>query len=185
MNKEKKFDLAFWESSYSFFKKYYQQKNEVLRLFEEVSNSFPVENQKQYFTFTKGNKVSQGYNLDGFPYQVLDLVRDFDSQQGFNVRIMNWVGKGLFIFVYVGWDLTESFLENLSGSKDLPNAYLGIHPFRYSEIIRESKETKKTIDQSNQEDIPVFWESIDLQERFDENLNILVDKINRAFEYTR
>src|SRR5690606_11664825 len=38
----------------------------------------------------------------GCPYQVLDIIRDFDKEFGFNIRILNWWGRGLFIFVFFG-----------------------------------------------------------------------------------
>ncbi|MFN3803413.1 MAG: hypothetical protein ACK4SB_17235, partial [Belliella pelovolcani] len=68
MADKKKIDLEFWRNSGDFFQKYNEQKTEVFRLFEELSNRFPKDYQVAYFNDTKGNKISQGYNLDGFPY---------------------------------------------------------------------------------------------------------------------
>jgi hypothetical protein len=33
---------------------------------------------------------------------VLDLVRDFDPETGFNVRLLQWWGHGLYFFVQIG-----------------------------------------------------------------------------------
>src|SRR5690606_14720249 len=51
---------------------------------------------------SQGIKISKGNELQHCPYQVLDLIRDFDKHMGFNIRVMNWWGRGLFIFVFLG-----------------------------------------------------------------------------------
>lgn len=184
MTENKEFDLQFWKISRNFFQQYKQQKSVIFRLFEELSNTFPKDFQKLYFNHSKGNKISQGYNLDGFPYQVLDLVRNFDRQNGFNIRILNWVGNGLYIFIYVGGGLTEDFLENNIRSKNFKNTFTGDNPFQYEKIIIESETNFKRLEYIKESNMTVFWEKIELNESFSDNLFFLRNKIEMAFDYT-
>ncbi len=51
---------------------------------------------------SNGIKVSQGNSLQQCPYQVLDIIRDFDPETGLNIRVLNWWGRGLFLFIFLG-----------------------------------------------------------------------------------
>lgn len=184
MNCENNIDLDFWDSSKSFFVKYEEQKSTIFKIFEELSNRFPNDFQKQYFTKTKGNKISQGYNLYGFPYQVLDLARDFDQKFGFNIRILNWVGNGFYIFVYVGHQKAKEFLLKISDSKDFENYYTGSSSFNYQAILNESCKFTQQFETRNHRNIIVFWEKLPLQEDFSANVNLLEFKIEKAFDIT-
>lgn len=67
-----------------------------------ISNSIPEGTLTQIHPKHKGKKLSKGNDLKGFPYQVLDLIRDFELARGINIRVLNWFGNGLFIFVLIG-----------------------------------------------------------------------------------
>ncbi|WP_157359645.1 hypothetical protein [Algoriphagus mannitolivorans] len=71
-------------------------------LFEDLGNSISNEALTQIHAFSKGKKISKGNDLLGFPYQVLDFVRDFDPEKGLDIRILNWFGNGLFLMIYHG-----------------------------------------------------------------------------------
>lgn len=75
------------------------QFNSVL---EDVGNSFPKEIFDKISAKSKGTKISKGNDLLGFPYLVLDLIRDFDPITGSNIRLLNWFGNGLFITILLG-----------------------------------------------------------------------------------
>jgi hypothetical protein len=83
-----------------------QQQNLLKKQFsavlEEVGNSISLTELLEISSHSKGVKVSKGNDLLGFPYQVLDLIRDFDQDNGANIRILNWFGNGLFLTVLLG-----------------------------------------------------------------------------------
>jgi hypothetical protein len=117
------------------FQKIKEQSDVVENLFSALANDFPQSELSKFHPESKGTKISKGYNLENAPYQVLDLVRDFDSKKGFNIRILNWWGKGLFIFVYMGYLTYEKklfFLANLLESyQDCQHS----SPWAYGSII--------------------------------------------------
>src|SRR5690606_2286296 len=80
-----------------------------------------------------------------------DIIRDFNKERGFNIRILNWWGRGLFICVFLGKDndkLTKD-LKFLSGMAF--HGYLlskSASPWDYKEIIdKGSLEPVSHIDQ--------------------------------------
>ncbi len=77
-------------------------KSQFLTILEEVCNSFSSEDLQIRNVKSRGSKISKGNDLLGFPYQVLDLIRDFDPETGINIRLLNWVGNGFFITVLFG-----------------------------------------------------------------------------------
>jgi hypothetical protein len=61
------------------------------------------------------------------------LIRDFDLRNGLNIRVLNWFGNGLYIFVLIGkeshYSQKDFFVQN--------NFHLGLSssPWSYSELI--------------------------------------------------
>lgn len=98
---EVNFDLELLANN-SLFQKIKEQTNLIEDLFHGLANDFPQSELLQLHPNSKGTKISKGYNLEKAPYQVLDLIRDFDGESGFNIRVLNWWGHGLYIFVYFG-----------------------------------------------------------------------------------
>src|SRR5690554_6774013 len=84
------------------FEKIHQLKAAFVSLFSEVANEFTPNKLRAIHPSSKGTKVSKGNELENCPYQVLDIIRDFDKDRGFNIRILNWWGRGMFIFVFFG-----------------------------------------------------------------------------------
>ena len=102
-----------------------QLKTDFLDLFEQLGNSVRNEELTHFFSNSKGKKISKGNQLLGFPYLVLDLIRDFDLEKGCNVRFVSWFGHGLYCFVFLGKTQVlpdQLFVENgfLLGRNDLP-----------------------------------------------------------------
>jgi hypothetical protein len=117
------------------FQKIKEQSNLFEELFNELANEFPQKILLKFHGNSKGTKISKGFNLENSPYQVLDLVRDFDDLSGFNIRILNWWGHGLYIFVYLGSGTSEKHPELIS---KLSSDYRDCEhpsPWAYGEIL--------------------------------------------------
>ena len=102
-----------------------QLKTDFLDLFEQLGNSVTNEELARFFSNSKGKKISKGNQLLGFPYLVLDLIRDFDLDKGCNIRFVSWFGHGLYCCVFLGKQMPQPdrlFVENgfLLGRNDLP-----------------------------------------------------------------
>jgi hypothetical protein len=108
-------------------------KRQFIGILEEVANSIPVSDLGTISLRSRGSKISKGNDLLGLPYLVLDLIRDFDSLEGANIRLLNWFGTGFFITVLMGKNrrnpatpfLEEGFSFGLSENKwDYPDLIL-------------------------------------------------------------
>ena len=97
----KELDLALWLDQ-SVFIRQNQLKADFLQLFEQVGNSFSNEELTAFYSNSRGKKISKGNQLAGFPYLVLDLIRNFDLQAGCNIRLVSWFGHGLYCFLFFG-----------------------------------------------------------------------------------
>jgi hypothetical protein len=102
-----------------------QLKTDFLDLFEQLGNSVTHEKLNRFFSNSKGKKISKGNQLLGFPYLVLDLIRDFDLKTGCNIRFVSWFGHGLYCCVFLSKNQLlsdQSFIENgfQLGRIDLP-----------------------------------------------------------------
>jgi len=85
-----------------------QLKADLLCLFEDLANSVTNEELRDFFPAAKGKKISKGNQLAGFPYLVLDLVRDFDLDSGTVIRLVSWWGHGLYLCVFFGATLPKA-----------------------------------------------------------------------------
>lgn len=103
-----KLDWDFFQNSKQYFESYNKQSKLLTSTFTHISNLFPQSKLKTVFENSKGSKISKGYNLDGYPYQVLDLIRNFDEKDGFNIRILAWWGNGLYVFLTYGYAYAEA-----------------------------------------------------------------------------
>lgn len=77
-------------------------KKAFIRALSLVGNSITHDKIEELHTSHKGIKISQGNELQKCPYQVLDIVRDFDAKMGLNIRILHWWGRGAFFLVFYG-----------------------------------------------------------------------------------
>lgn len=97
-------------------------KNQFIHIYREVGNALLNHNLKGLSPNPASPKISRGNDLNGLPYQVLDLIRDFDPLEGANIRLLNWFGVGCFITLLLGKNtsnpvsllLQEDFLFGLS-----------------------------------------------------------------------
>jgi hypothetical protein len=90
-------------------------KHEFWNILSETANSFSSEEIKTIHKTSRGAKLTKGNNLAGFPYQVLDISRDFNPENGLNIRVLNWFGHGMFIFILLGKNhpkkLDDAFID--------------------------------------------------------------------------
>ncbi|MFD2033783.1 hypothetical protein ACFSKL_03220 [Belliella marina] len=139
MDDAKDIDIELIENT-GLFQKIQAQKTLFINLFSEISNHIPQSLLLHIHYNAKGNKVSQGANLKNCPYQVLDIIRDFDQNTGHNIRILNWWGHGLYIIHQYG---KLNLQENWNSIKvKYMNHYVGLSqdPYNYGEIL--NSETK-------------------------------------------
>ncbi|SFB25151.1 hypothetical protein [Algoriphagus aquimarinus] len=99
----------------------------------EVGNSFEPEKLQDIHSRSRGVKLSKGNDLLGYPYQVLDIIRDFDLTNGLNIRILNWFGHGLFLFVQIGKNNPKAPFQELSENKWVFDQ--SSSPWDYPEIL--------------------------------------------------
>ena len=98
---QKPIDLDLWLDA-DLIRRHNLLKGQFIAILEEVGNSFDPEDLKTLSQNSKGVKISKGNDLLGFPYQVLDLIRDFDQSDGVNIRLLNWIGNGFYLTLLLG-----------------------------------------------------------------------------------
>ncbi|MEX2511409.1 MAG: hypothetical protein WD398_00775 [Cyclobacteriaceae bacterium] len=91
-------------SNAELFEKIHLAKAIFTEIFSRIANGLPKDQLKELHQPFKGIKISKGNELERCPYQVLDLIRDFNPNSGLNFRILHWWGRGIFIFVFFGKD---------------------------------------------------------------------------------
>ncbi len=110
-----KLDLKLWLNK-ELIQRQNRLKAQFWDLFAQVGNELETERLSQIHSKSKGVKLSKGGDLLGYPYQVLDVIRDFDPDKGLNFRVLNWYGHGIYLFVHFGKlhpkALDDFFLEN-------------------------------------------------------------------------
>lgn len=94
-------DLSLWKDKELFIRQN-QLKEAFWALFSELGNTATAKNIGRFHSPNKGIKLTKGNDLLGFPYHVLDLIRDFETEYGLNIRILNWFGHGIFLFILLG-----------------------------------------------------------------------------------
>lgn len=110
----------------------------------EAGNAIAPSRLLQIHPKSQGIKLSRGNELNGFPYQVLDLIRDFDEHTGMNIRLLNWFGHGFFLFLLIGKDHPLAPLDFL-----LQNGWsLSVIPdqWDYRAIVRPAGRTTQISD---------------------------------------
>lgn len=114
-------------------------KSKFWEILTETGNSVDSEILKEIHPTGRGVKLSKGNDLAGYPYQVLDLVRDFDLTHGLNIRLLNWFGHGLFFFVLLGKNHPKAPMQQL---KETNWKFDQSHtPWEYKEILLKGAST--------------------------------------------
>jgi hypothetical protein len=134
---EGKIDLDLCGNSH-LFRQIKSQSDLFVEIFQRLVEEFPQSRLLEFHHQSKGGKVSKGYRLENCPYEVLDLVRDFDPKTGFNIRILQWWGHGLYFFVQVG---TENPRKSEVFSRKLVDFFISDHPdpWEYAKVLSKKK----------------------------------------------
>lgn len=185
MEESQKLDLSFFNEAEPFFKKFNQQTNLLLQILTEVANDFPQDFLVSIFPQSKGSKISKGNQLDGLPYQVLDIVRDFNQDTGFNIRLLNWWGNGFFIFLSIGNKKIHSYPEDWANFHQDYQLSACKSIFDYGEIIHSSQpltqnNLKSTIKDSSQIQI---WQKLDMEADINDMKQKLTILVKSILEY--
>jgi hypothetical protein len=125
----------------SLFEKIHFLKSRFANLLTEVSNDLPQEKLLQIYPSSKGTKISMGNELQHCPYQVLDIFRNFDKANGHNIRVLNWWGHGLYLFVHFGKNPSRELVGHRGYEKFLEQQYsltTGSSPWDYQGIIQKT-----------------------------------------------
>jgi hypothetical protein len=146
-----------------------------------LANEFPHHELSLIHTKSKGAKISNGYRLDNSPYQVLDLIRDFDIESAYNIRILNWWGNGLFIFILYG---NETKVKMEASIKRLLKDYLVSDqksPWDYKGIIKEIPTQEIFISNSTSGFLQVY-KKLKPEPEFHKTYSILEKEIRFIFD---
>jgi hypothetical protein len=132
-------DLSLWKDKNLVIRQN-QLKGAFWKLFSGLGNSAIAKEIGWFHTPNKGIKLTKGNDLLGFPYHVLDLIRDFESENGLNIRILNWFGHGMFLFILFGKNnlLSNSDFYSENGFK----YSLSTTPWNYPELILSDNYTE-------------------------------------------
>jgi hypothetical protein len=185
MSSHKNLDLDFWESSKDFFHRYQDQVDIIEEMFTEVANAFPQEKLRLIFQNSKGCKFNKGSQLKRLPYQVLDIVRDFDAEKGFNIRFLNWWGVGFFVFITYGSGKKNNVSANWTPFFQNFKLHCSESPFDYTEIVKGQvvvsiENLDAAINSSCQ---LTLWKRIDLPNDSKEASNIMVKLTEDILSY--
>ena len=134
--------MALWLDK-SLIERQNRLKSAFIEVLEEVGNAVPNEKLKNLHSFSRGKKISKGNDLLGYPYVVLDLIRDFDPIRGMNFRVLNWFGHGCYLLLFFGKE-KSSPVETLIRE----NFEFGLldHPWDFGQLILAKKTTQNNLE---------------------------------------
>jgi hypothetical protein len=157
-------------------------KQSFLEILGEVGDQVTWEELAKIHPAHRGKKISKGNDLLGFPYQVLDLIRDFDSATGLDIRLLNWFGNGLFLFVLIGKDhpcFSKSDLLQFGFSFGLSDS-----PFSYGELIWDQNSTSSPTTQQKEAAKHLLWiKKMELKENRTECVNTLTSEVKKIIKF--
>jgi hypothetical protein len=174
-----KLDIELWLDQ-ELVRKQNRLKAAFLTVLEKVGNSISNEKLLQIHPTSKGKKISKGNDLLGFPYQVLDLIRDFTPYSGSNIRILNWFGHGIYLMLIQGVDV------KLDPKKMLKSGYeisLTETPWDYPELILEKNHTSELEKlPSNNKGSVLWFKSLALNTDLEKSSQIILEEAEYLIE---
>lgn len=178
--KPENLDLNCWLDR-EFLLKHNRLKAEFWEILGIVADSVSLEEISKSHPRPKGKKLSRGNDLLGFPYQVLDLIRDFDLSGGLNIRVLNWFGHGMFLFVLIGKNTFSEpptiFLENEF------SLGLATSPWDYPELILESNSTSSpSLEQLGELAFFQWFKPISISPEKDQIVSQLTSEIKKVID---
>jgi hypothetical protein len=169
-------DLDLWKDQ-ELFKKQHRLKLQFWEILSLIAEEISDESLSKICKKHKSKKLSRGNDLLGMPYHVLDIIRNFDPENGLNIRVLNWFGNGIYLFLLVGqkkYHQTSSFpLRN--------NFYLSLteSPWDYPGMILENQKTKTPDkEQINKENLLVWFKEISIFGDKKEIIKTISEQIN-------
>lgn len=164
----------------STFDKIQVQKSIFIELFTEISNHYPQHILTKKHPHAKGTKVSQGTNLENCPYQVLDIIRDFNVKSGFNIRILNWWGHGLYILIHLGRDIATQSHDLIFGRFPGFSINISVDPYDYKMITKSKKSFNNEELKNYTGEISniILHKEIAYQKTIDKQAQLLLDNID-------
>lgn len=180
---EEYFDLKLFEDK-ELFEKIKAQSDLYTRLFQLIADEFPQEMIMTKHHGSKGSKISMGYRLENCPYQVLDMVRDFDENKGWNIRLLNWWGHGLYLFVLYGkstFEKMNSSIQRLDNSYQISNQP---SPWEYKKIV-DGGINIASISNTNNPSLSRYFQvfkKIETEPDFEKTYSILKKEIRFIFD---
>lgn len=136
---QKSIDLDLWQNA-ELIQQQNLLKSQFNAILENVANAFSIDDFHKISSKSKGLKISKGNDLLGFPYQVLDLIRDFDIESGANIRLLNWFGNGFYITILLG----KNRKNPLQKFHDLGYSFgLSENQWDYPDLILNKNQTRE------------------------------------------
>ncbi len=166
-------DLNLWKDKV-LIQRQNRLKTKFWSIFSEVGNRISESDQLINFSESKGIKLSRGNDLVGFPYHVLDVIRNWKKDSGQNIRVLNWFGHGIFIFIYLGGERISDHL-NKSLEKQHFTKSDQSDPFDYPSIILGSNDDNQI---ENQENLFVWYKEIEIGNQKEEVEEEIFSQVN-------
>ncbi|MCM0041648.1 MAG: hypothetical protein NBV61_02660 [Algoriphagus sp.] len=173
---QKEIDLDLWLDP-SLIQRQNRLKADFLDLFEQLGNSVTNAELTHFFPNSKGKKISKGNQLQGFPYFVLDLIRDFKLDSGCNIRLVSWFGHGLFCCVFFGKNLKFPPEPFLKGGYQLGDPNTPWDLPAQMEWIRKSKSNL-----GHEQGASLWVKRIQLPAEKNLGLQLLVEEVNKILQ---
>jgi hypothetical protein len=176
---QEELDLNLWLNQ-SLVQRQNQLKNQFIQLLEAVGNSISNEELVAFFEKSKGKKISKGNDLLGFPYQVLDFIRDFDKESGVNIRLLNWFGNGFFVLIFLGSKISvkSELLSNHGFQLGLVD-----DPWDFGALILEKKVSVSAILPKKQRDSFEIWvKELPIESQAELTLKILTVEVKKILQ---
>jgi len=172
-----KLDLELWKDK-ELIKKQNRLKARFWNIFSEVGNEVQDNSLLANFNFSKGIKVSKGNDLIGFPYQVLDILRNWDNKNGLNIRVLNWFGHGMFLFLYLGQNrVSDQLINSLSDSGFIKSK--NSDPFDYPGILLLNEGRPKY---NKKSDLSVWFKEINIEEQSEKTQVQIFEEVKGLIE---
>jgi hypothetical protein len=182
---ERAFDLNLI-SDKSYFLELSRHKDLSIELLEEISNAFSQDMLKNIFPNSKGKKISSGNNLYKCPYQVLDLIRNFDGLNGLNIRLLHWWGHGCYLLVFFGNNNISYFHQNIMKLiiEDKLSIVLRSDPWNYENLDKFlcNFQISTLNDKLEKSEHLQLVKKIPLKKEFNENLKAIIAEIQSIFK---
>lgn len=167
-------DLDLWGDE-TLIRRQNQLKYQFWDLLGKVGDEFSQDFLHQIHPSSKGKKLAQGQDLGGLPYQVLDIIRDFDFDNGLNIRLLHWFGKGVFLFLLLGKQRYPKFDFSKIGLIPCQTE----SPFDYEEILDQDK---KRIRNTSNLKYQQGYLRLAISESVDQNFQNWTQEIKRVLE---